>query len=79
MKQVYRSEAGNSSRCGSDCSRAGSNGIDIEVSRHHLVSASSFQGIEVSTDDRMVCYSWIPGIIHPLNFLHGDSCAEYNR
>ena len=31
--------------------RAGSNGIDIEVSRHHTVSVSNFKSIEVSTDD----------------------------
>ena len=35
-------------------SRAGSNGIDIEVSRHHAVSVSNFQSIKVSTDDCMV-------------------------
>ena len=29
-------------------------GIDIEVSRQHKVSVSDFQGIEVSTDDRLV-------------------------
>ena len=34
------------------CKRAGSNGIDIEVSRHHTVS--HFQSIEVSTDNGMV-------------------------
>ena len=34
--------------------RAGPNGIDIEVSRHHTVLISNFQGIEVSTDDGMV-------------------------
>ena len=34
--------------------RAGSNGIDIEVSRHHTVSVSNFQNIEASTDNRMV-------------------------
>ena len=32
----------------------GPNGIDIEVSRHHTVSVSNFQCIEVSTDDGMV-------------------------
>ena len=32
-------------------SRAGSNGIKIEVSRHHTVSVSNCQSIEVSTDD----------------------------
>ena len=32
--------------------RAGSNGIDIEVSRRHPVSVSNFQNIAVSTDDR---------------------------
>ena len=30
---------------------AGSNGIDIEVSRHHTVSVSNFQSIEVSSAD----------------------------
>ena len=34
--------------------RAGSNGIDIEVSRHHTVSVSNFQNIEASTENRMV-------------------------
>ena len=34
--------------------RAGQNGIDIEVARHHTVSVSNFQSIEVSTDDRKV-------------------------
>ena len=32
-------------------SRTGSNGIDIEVSRHHAVSVSNFKSIKVSTDD----------------------------
>ena len=53
----------------------GSNGIDIKVSRHHTVSVSNFQSIEVSTDDWMVPflrYSWIPWIIHPLNFLQSN-------
>ena len=34
--------------------RAGQNGIDIEVSRHHTVSVSNFQSIKVSTDNWMV-------------------------
>ena len=34
--------------------RAGSNGIDIEVSRHRTISVSNFQSIKVSTDDGMV-------------------------
>ena len=38
----------------SDGARDGSNGVDIEVSRHHTVSVSNFQSIEVSTDDWMV-------------------------
>ena len=45
---------------------SGSNGIDIELSRHHTVSVSNFQSIEVLTDDWMINfkrYSWIPGII----------------
>ena len=34
--------------------RARSNGIDIEVSRHHMVSVSNFKSIEASTDDWLV-------------------------
>ena len=34
--------------------RAGSNGIDIKVSRRHTVSVSNFQSIEVATGDWMV-------------------------
>ena len=50
--------------------RAGSNGIDIEASRHHTVSVS-----KVSTGDGMVHfyrYSWIPGLVHPLHLLYSD-------
>ena len=35
-------------------SRAGANGIDIEVLGHHTISVSNFQSIEVSTGDRVV-------------------------
>ena len=42
-------------------SRTGSNGIDIEVSKHHTVSVWNFQSIEVSTD-----------AIYPLNFPYSD-------
>ena len=55
--------------------RAGSDDIDIKVSRHRTVSVSNAQSIKVSTDGRMVhfqCYSWIPGLIHPLNFLRSN-------
>ena len=43
-------------------SRAGSNRIDIELSSHHMVSASNFQSIEVSGVDWIVLYryTWIP-------------------
>ena len=36
--------------------RAGLNGIDIEVSRHHTVSVSNFQSIKLSIDDWMVYF-----------------------
>ena len=38
-------------------SRAGSNDIDIKVSRHHAVSVSNFQSIGVSTDNGAVLFN----------------------
>ena len=36
--------------------------IDIEVSKHHIVSMSNFQCIKVSTGDWMVnCFNVVPG------------------
>ena len=51
--------------------RARSNVIDIEVSRHHTSSVSNFQSIKLSTDDWIVIfyrYSWIP-LIDVLNLF----------
>ena len=36
--------------------RSGSNGVDIEVSRHYALSVLNFQNIAVSTDDWMVYF-----------------------
>ena len=43
--------------------RAGSNGIDIEVLRHHTVSVSNLQSIPVSQTDEGMVISWTPGLI----------------
>ena len=49
-----------------------------------MISVSNFQSIKGTTDDRMVhfeCYSWIPGLIHPLHFcIQGlDFFSEYTH
>ena len=52
----------------------GQNGIDIEVSRHHNVSGSKYRlttGWFIFNVIHSHC-TWIPGLIHPLNYLHSD-------
>ena len=63
--------------------RAASNGIDIEVSRHHTVSVSNFQSIRVSTDDWMVhCESLTKvktAFVHSLSYLNRPNTSKIHR
>ena len=48
---------------------------EMQSTAHRTLSVSNCQSIEVSTGDGVVHFerhSWIPGIIHPLHFLHSD-------
>ena len=45
-----------------------------------MVSVSNFQVIKVSTDDWMVHlyrYSWIPGLVHPLDFSYSYTATNF--
>ena len=50
----YKAGEGNAKAAVNVFTRAGPNGTDMEVSRHHMVSVTNFQSIKVSTDGRMV-------------------------